>query len=194
MSDPVITPYGGAFIYYTCDRDPTSNEPLVYNDLNDLLLLWWNTANSTIFWCLDNTSGDMEWQQVITNETAAEIILTPTNLSLLKLALGYNIDSSRDYIQRTSPEFNTNYTPSATNDTFVSVTVNIVLSLLQSSTITAQVNTGSGFVIVATAENGSVALNNISTLSFIVPADATYKIVSGGTGTNTLNDIMELSL
>lgn len=194
MSDPVITNYGGAFIYYTCDRDPTSDEPLVYNGYSDLLLMWWNTANSTLFWCLNDTEAEMEWQQIITSNTAADIILTPENLLLLKLALGYQIDSIRSYLPRSTPSFNTNYTPSSTNDTFVLATVNISLSLLQSSTIIAQINSGSGFVTVATAANGSVAINNTSTLSFIVPANSTYKIVSSGTGSNTLNSIMELIL
>lgn len=194
MSDPVITPYGGAFIYYTCDRDPTATEPLVYNNYSDLLLLWWNTASSTLFWCLDNTSGDMNWQEIVTSETAADIILNPTNLALLKTAFGYNLNTSRSYASRSSPAFNTNYTPNATHDTFVLATVNISLSLLQSSTITAQINSGSGFVTVATAANSAVAINNTSTLSFWVPANSIYKIVSAGTGTNALNSIMELTM
>lgn len=195
MSDPVlVSMYGNAFIYYTCDRDPTSSEPLVYNGYSDLLLLWWNTEDSTLFFCLDDTLGSMDWQQVITNETAADIILTPDNLSLLKFALGYQIDTNRSYFNRSSPAFNTSYAPSSTNDTFVLATVNIVLSLLQSSTVTAQVNTGAGFVTVATAAPGGVAINDTRTLSFIVPANASYKIVSAGTGTNTLNGIVELTL
>lgn len=194
MSDPVITNYGGAFIYYTCDRNPTNDEPLVYNNYLDLLLLWWNTTDSTLFWCLNNSSEEMDWQQIITSETAAEVILNPENLGLLKTALGYQIDTPRSYSERSTPSFDTNYTPSATNDTFVIATVNIALSILQSSSVVAQVDIGSGFVTIATAASGSVAINNTSSLSFIVPAGATYKLLSSGTGTNTLNGIMELSL
>jgi hypothetical protein len=193
MGNPVLMTGYGAF-YYLCDRDPTSTEldvldPAnagvgVYVNIPDFKYYWFNTISNEIFWCTDNSFNAMIWHKMADN----------LNIDSILSSSSWKLNSSRSYVERSTPAFNTNYTPSVTNDTFVLATVNIVLSILQSSTITAEIDTGSGFVTVATAANDAVAINNTSTLSFIVPAGATYKIVSAGTGTNTLNSIMELSL
>jgi len=193
MGNPVLMTGYGAF-YYLCDRDPTSTEldvldPVnagvgVYVNIPDFKYYWFNTVSNEIFWCTDNSLNAMIWHRVA-NDLNIDSILSNSS---------WEINSSRSYSPRSTPAFDTNYTPSLTNDIFVLATVNIVLSVLQSSTITVEVDTGSGFVAISTAAPGGIAINDTRTLSFIVPKGATYKIVSAGTGTNTLNSIMELTL
>lgn len=176
MSDPVFV-NNAAYTYFTCDRDPTSDEPIV-SDIGfptNWLFFWWNTTTSTLSFCSDGSAIPLVWN-IFTVNAPASLINTQRDYSPVSLA------------------FNTNRTPSTTNDTWVLCNVNIVLSILQSSTITAQVNTGSGFITVASASNSGVAITTSSCLSFPVPANSIYKIVSGGTGTNSIISIFELSL
>lgn len=177
MGNPVLTTGYGAF-YYLCDRDPTSTEldvldPAnsgigVYVNIPDFKYAWFNTTSNEIFWCTDNTFNAMIWKKAANNINFDSLL--PSSLA------DSQINTSRSYSPRSTPAFNTDYAPSTTNDVFVLATVNIALAILQSSTVTAQVDTGSGFVTIASAARGSVVINDTFTLSFIVPKGATYKL------------------
>ncbi|TAL08152.1 MAG: hypothetical protein EPO02_13680 [Nitrospirae bacterium] len=112
---------------------------------------------------------------------------TSSNLISVKL------DTSRSYSPQTIA-FSTPRTPSITNDTFVVCNVTMGLTAIQSSTIQAQVNSGAGFVTIAQCSLSLIATTEGEALSFIVPANASYQIVSSGTGTNTIVSTMELTL
>lgn len=110
--------------------------------------------------------------------------------------------AQRDYSAVGSPAFNTSRTPSGSRDTFVIATVTMAVENDETSTITAQVDTGSGFVTIATTGHvfdvtgiGVGGTSTVSeTISFIVPANTAYKIVSSGTGANALDALQELSM
>lgn len=172
MSQPVLdqTTWG-----WTCDRDPTSTEP---NDTGILQYgnLWRNSTNNNLWFCLDSgdyNNNDLVWGFL------DKIVPNVPDIS---------------YSVRSSPSFGTSYSPSATNNVFVLATVNIQTTILQTGTINVQVDSGSGFSTISTIEKNSVLSNDTHTLSFIVPAGSTYQIIKSGTGTNTLNGIVELIL
>lgn len=107
---------------------------------------------------------------------------------------GIYIGIKRAYSLRGTPAFSTVYTPSTTNDVMVIAVVQMVTTVAQSSTISAQVNTGAGLTTIAQASQQLLASTGIQTLSFVVPANSTYQLLSAGTGTNTIVTINELLL
>jgi hypothetical protein len=118
MSNPVVNIYGSAFIYYTCDRDPTNNEPMVYNGYSNLLLFWWNTVNNKLFWCIDTTSNSMVWiNQINSNNlssslSALGIVSPPTpigtdNQIIVTPGTGtYTFSTPQNINSGASPQFN----------------------------------------------------------------------------------------
>lgn len=181
MSDPVISTF--PYLYYTADRDPTSSEPLVYNGHPTLIFIWFNTATVDLFWCMDNTTDAMKWSKMVSPQNALSVLT----------ALGWNINSNRSIHTVSSPAFNSPRTPSAISDTFTTASVQMVNTLLTTSTITVQVDTGSGYNTVATIGMSGLAATNTQAVSFIVPANSAYKILQSGSGTNTLISITETS-
>jgi len=183
MADPVYN--GNSPSYFMCDRDPTASEPNVSSIPfpSDWLIGWWNQTDNTYWLCFDLTADSLVCHEIADSG----------NFESLLSNMGWKINTNRNY-SSVSLSFNTNRMPSATNDVFVNAVVNIQLSALQSSTIEAQVDTGSGFSAVASLANASIATNNTATLSFIVPVGASYKLVSSGTGTTSIVSINELPL
>lgn len=184
MSDPVLVgEYGNAFIYYTCDRDPTSSEPLIYNGYSDLLLLWWNQTTNSLFWLVNDTANSLIWEEQVFTSSLPSILSS----------LGWSINTNRSYSSRGSPAFNTSYTPSSTNDTMVSAIVNCVSTLVTPGTVLFQVNTGSGFITIGEFSISGVAASNFGTITCLVPADSQYKLLNSS-GTATIISLNEISL
>lgn len=185
MANPVLV-YNAAYIYFTCDRDPTATETIVsaVGIPANWLFYWWNTTTNDIFVCQNGSATPLVWWKQISSLNLAATIGS---------SLGWHINSNRAYAPITLA-FNTARTPSATNDTFVIVSVQMALALLQNSTVTAQVDSGSGFSTIATMTLSGQVLTDTKAFSFLVPANAQYKIISAGTGTNTITSINELSM
>jgi hypothetical protein len=164
----LITGYGA--FYYACDRDPTGTEPDIYTGYPDFLYSWWNQTSGQIWWCQNNTVSPLQW-----NST--------------------QIGMQRNYSIRTSPAFNTSYTPNTMLDTLVVATVSLGVTLLLPSQINAEVDTGSGFVTVGyVALSGLTVSGDTRTMTFLVPANAAYKIVNvSGGGNNSLISLLELT-
>lgn len=180
-------------INYVCVRDPTAAEPLIYNNL-PFLPLWWQTATSSDSWTtyttqdfwlgVNNTTDAMVWWKMIFD----------VNILSVLDSQGWEINTPRSYAHRTSAAFNTSYTPSVTNDTQVLATVSLTSTLLTSATIDIEIDSGSGFVIVASGSLSGLAASDSKPFSFIVPANSAYKIVSASGASNSITSIYELSL
>lgn len=110
-----------------------------------------------------------------------------------RINLGININSTRNY-SSVSLAFNTSRTPNATNDVLVICSLREIVTVLQSSTINIQVDTGSGFTTIETFAISGVAADITTGFSFVVPMNCSYKIISSGTGTNSISSIYELTL
>lgn len=182
MSDPVlVNDYGNAFLYYTCDRDPTSSEPLTYNGYSNLLMYWWNTTSGDIFQCVNNTSSSMIWQKICSSSNILSLISNS----------GWNINTSRSYSLRSSPSFSTSYTPSITNDTTVIAVLSLTSTLLTSATVEFQVNSGSGYITIGESSISGLAATNIQTITCFVPANSEYQLINSS-GTASIVSLNEL--
>lgn len=116
--------------------------------------------------------------------------------STAKSILGLNINSNRSYVSQ-SLSFSTPRTPSTTQDTLVIATLNSNATTLQTGTFDIQVNTGSGFVTIASINNDNEATTTQifeEPTTFIVPANSSYQILESGTATNTITSVYELTL
>jgi hypothetical protein len=182
LSDPTMSPYSPEFFYYLCDRDPTNNEPDCYGGYDGLIYFWWNTTTLDLFICTNNMDNtNLSWEK-----------WTTSNNILTILAQTWGLNTSRGYVQRSSPAFSTSYTPSTTNDTQVIATVSLTSTLLATAQVNVQVNTGSGFVTIAENSLSGVAATTIRSVTFTVPANASYQLVSVS-GTASITQVMELT-
>ena len=177
MSQPVYDWMNGGL---TADHDPTANEPWD-NGIIQYGVEWRNTVNDTIWFCTaapNTTYGDpsvntdLEWKYLGTLKDSAPMAKTIHSVS--------------------SPAFSSPRTPNANADVHVNAIVGISITVLQTSTISAQVDTGSGYVTVAQWSIGSLSLSGLSnTLSFLVPAGAAYKLTASGNGTTSISSLLE---
>ena len=180
MSDPyLVMDYGQTYIYYTCDRDPTSNEPLVMQGYSNMLMFWWNQTTNSVWQCVVNTVP-MVWNEIADSANILGI-----------LGASWGINTSRSYVQRSSPAFDTPYMPSATNDTNVIATVSLTSTLLTAAEVDVQINTGSGFVTLIQESMSGISASSTCPLAFTVPAGASYRLTSIS-GTTSIVQIMEL--
>lgn len=185
MANPVLVT-NCTYIYFTCDRDPTGTEPIVsaVGIPSNWLFYWWNTITNDVFSCQNGSATPLVWWKHITSLNLA---------SSVSSTLGWKINSSRSY-SSVSLAFATARTPSATNDTLVIASLQANVALLQTSTMNVQIDSGSGFTTISTLTFTGVVSTKTDTVSFIVPANAQYKLLSSGTATNTITSIFELSL
>lgn len=146
----LITGYG--MFYYACDRDPTDTESDIYTGYPDFLITWWNQTSGQIWWCNNNTTTPLQWQST-------------------------RIGMSRDYVMRVSPAFSTSYQPNIMLDTLVTAIVSLTSALLTSSEVNAQIDAGNGFLTRETAGLSGLVGTSIATLSFLVPAGASYQLI-----------------
>ncbi len=178
--------YSTQYIYFTNTVDPTGTEPVVsgFSLPANWLFYWWNTATNDIFYCVDATATPLVWIKEV----------NATNIAAVLLALGWKINTTRAYTTPTLT-FNTPRTPNATNDTFVVANVTMAITLLQNCTISAQIDSGSGYGVIAQCSLTVAAASTMgAALSFLVPANLPYKLVSSGNGTNTIVNAHELTM
>lgn len=185
MASPVLV-YNTQYIYFTNNIDPTGTEPVVssYNLPSNFLFYWWNTSTNDIFYCANPSESPLVWKKEVNS----------SNIASALLFFGWKINTARGY---TSPSivFGTGRTPNATNDTFVIVNVTMGITLLQNCSISAQIDAGGGFIERARCSLSVAAASTVGdALSFIVPAGSAYKLVSSGSGTNTIISTQELTL
>lgn len=177
MAQPIYDWMNGGL---TADHDPTSNEPWDQGIIQ-YGCLWRNYNNNTIWFCTaapNVTYGDptvntqLQWRYLSGLKSSAPSTKTLHSVS--------------------SPAFNSPRTPNANADVHVNAIVGISITILQTSLITAQVDTGSGYVTVGQWGLGALALSGATnTLSFLVPAGATYRLMASGTGTTSVSAIIE---
>ena len=185
MADPVLI-HNASYIYFTDTRNPTGTEPIVsgYGIPSNWLFHWWNTSTNDIFYCQDGSATPLVWIKEVNS----------SNLAILLSSIGWHLNTSRSY-SSPSISFGTGRTPNVTNDTFVICNITMAITLLQNCTITVQVDAGSGYTTRSqTSLNVAAASTVGQSLSFIVPANSAYKLVSAGSGTNTIVSTMELTL
>jgi hypothetical protein len=183
MSDPqIVDTYGNVLIYYVCDRDPTPSEPLVYNNYEYLLLFWWNTSTNSMFWSANTTADSMIWIEEASNANILSILDT----------LGWEINTNRDYSSQTLA-VNTGRTPSATNDTNVTITFSHTSTLLTAATVTVDVNTSGSWVTIAQSGLSGLAATSTAVVTVLVPKNAQYRWTSSS-GTNSVTSIYEISM
>jgi hypothetical protein len=171
MANPTYDWYSGGL---TADHNPGASEP--WDGIIQYGIFWRNYVNNTLWFCTsapnsDNT--DLEWMYWATLSGAP-----PANKTIHSVS---------------SPAFNSPRIPSVSKDSHVNALVGISITVLQSSLITAQVDTGSGYVTIAQWGLGALALSGASnTLSFFVPAGATYRLMASGTGVTSISSILEV--
>jgi len=177
MAQPVYDWMNGGL---TADHDPTSSEP--WDDgIIQYGCQWRNSINNRIWFCTaaPNTSyGD----PAVNTQLVWKFLKT----------LEDSVPASKTLHSVSSPAFNSPRTPNVNADVHVNALVGISVTVLQTSVITAQVDTGSGYITVGQWGVGGLALSNATnTLSFLVPAGATYRLMASGTGTTSVSTIIE---
>ena len=108
------------------------------------------------------------------------------------------LSSWRNYTAREA-SFNTQYTPSTTNDVLVCATINFSMSLGEDGSVLAQFDNGSGFITIATCSLGNTSnlIGNISSdipITFIVPMGGVYKLIQSGDNISTITSVYEFLL
>lgn len=188
MADPVFTSssFGNSFIYYTCDRDPTGSEPLVYNNIPGLTIFWWNTVSNNWFRCINNTADSMVWVKIADSG----------NFSDMLSDAGVSVPVSRIRTLRNSPAFNTAYRPSTTRDVEVNFTLNVTSILSFSSTVNIQISLDNSnwTTISSIVRNLSLAVNLNDLITFTVPVGSYYRIVQAAGSVASIVSIYELLL
>lgn len=167
----VPVPKGGSSETLVCDRDPTIDEPLEYG-LVQKNSLWENTTTRKFFRCYNDTPAALIWDRITVNS---------------------NVNIPRSYSPQ-SLSFGVERIPNINNDVFVTVSTQMSLTSLQSSTISFQIDSGSGFINIANITSSLSTITKVDVISFIVPAGSKYKLVSSGTGINSIISASELVL
>lgn len=140
----------------------------------------------------------------LSSEALLAISRGGTNASTAAVArtnLGINVNSARSY-SLVVLAFNTGRTPSTTQDTLVIATVEMDFDDGEDSTITFQIDDGGGYDSIYSLGGmfnpSGIGVSGTAvsrqTMTVIVPANSIYKIISAGTGNNTIETINELTL
>lgn len=172
-----------AFFYDT--RDPNSGDDSYVNSLpfgTEFMCYWWNQTSGDIFQMTNWGNTPLVWTKFANNQNV---------LAMLNSA-GWLINTSRSYSQRSSPAFSTSYTPSTTNDTQVIAVISLTSTVLLAAQVNIQVNTGSGFSTIAEEGLSGLAATSVRSITFTVPANASYQLVSVS-GSTSITQIKELS-
>jgi hypothetical protein len=178
MAQPIFDWMNGGL---TGDHDPGTNEPWD-NGIIQYGVEWRNSNNDNIWFCTGSPHTDSEDPDI------------NTGLSWKFLGqLQSSAPAQKTIHSVSSPSFNSPRTPSSTLDVDVNAILGISVTVLETSTITAQVDTGSGYTTVGQWSIGLLSLSGlVNTLSFKVPAGAAYKLIASGTGTTSIVSLLEI--
>ena len=144
-----------------------------------------------------NAQVDTYWTSLMASYVKTRTV-APINAALKTAidAIGTvgNINTTRPYTKRSPAAFNVSYTASTTRDAYVLAVIKSSLTVVQNTKVEFQVDYGSGFITLAVIANdiGLLIPGRTDTLAVKVPANCPYKIISSGTGINTLVSIQEL--
>jgi hypothetical protein len=134
---------------------------------------------------VNNTADAMVWNRIVTD----------ANILTVLDSAGWEINTSRGYVDESGWGFNTTRLPSITNDTAISFSATFTNTLLTTCTLNFQISADNiTYVTIATLANLTEAVNSI-TLSAnpTVPAGYYYRLATSGSGTITLINLQELS-
>jgi|SRR5271154_3219822 len=182
-------------INYVATRDPTSSEPLIYNDLPFLMLLWQNASSSDawetyatndFFMCANNTADSQVWWRMVFD----------ANILAILFAAGWQINTPRGYSDQSSLGFNISRQPSATNDVSLSCSVTLANTLLTTATVEIQISLdNSTFITICTLANLTEEVNSSTySTNLTIPSGYYYQLTTSGSGTHTLVNLQELIL
>lgn len=184
MANPVLV-YNASYIYFTCDRDPTTSEPIVSaaGIPSNWLFYWWNLTTNDIFVCQDGSASPLAWFKQANSANIA---------SMIGSSLGWDLNTPRAYTPVTLA-FNTARAPSETNDVLVLANISQTSTLIASSNITVQIDSGSGFEDKANLILSGVAASLTQCCTFLVPKGSSYKIIKSS-GAGSIAAINEITL
>jgi hypothetical protein len=170
---------------YVATRDPTINEPLIYNGYPYLQQLWqtvesvddFATFTTTGYWLSpDNTASALIWWKMVFD----------ANILSVLSARGWKINTTRGYTDQSSLGFNAPRRPSLTNDTAINV------SVLLDNTNPVNFQISPDGVTYETISTLAIQSNTCSE-SVILPAGYYYQLTVSGGATPTLVILKELS-
>jgi hypothetical protein len=96
MSDPIFV-NDFPFLYFTCDRDPTSSESIVTLNTGSIagLFFWWNQTSNNLFFNTQNVENDLLWHNLNgTSIEAAANIADVANNATNNLPTNYDASTS----------------------------------------------------------------------------------------------------
>lgn len=184
--DPVLYQSTGGV--YMAPRAPTSNEPLVINNLAPSYE-WIDTTNWDFYRNQNPDRTAATWIKMISVLNIADNL--PSNLLTtddLVENLPVNLQDtqvgiSRSYSDLNSPAFNTAYQPSTVRDSFIAARFSLTSTLLTAADITAEVDSGSGYAAVGECSLSGLAASSKCVISIIVPKSSSYRFIQvSGTG------------
>lgn len=157
-------------------------------------------SGSATGWSQKNTT---DFVSSISTQSPNQILVGPTSgasaAPTFRALVPGDIPNLSGYLQLptayttvSSPAFSTPRTPSSTRPTLVTANVQMTLTLIQTSTINAQVNTGSGYVTIQSRSLSLLGTTSIDSFSFWVPSGASYQLTTIG-GTTAINSILEMT-
>lgn len=185
------TIFPGSQQIWTCSGAPSSTIVLGQGgtlNFGDIII----DSNTSYEYITTSTGTFDPVLQTYTGCTFNNVIFNANILTSIASS-GWNINTSRSYIQRSSPAFNTSYTPNTTNDVMVSCVINVTSTLLTPGTVLFEINPGSGFVTIGEASASGVAASIFQTITHLIPANSQYKLVNSS-GTASIISIYELTM
>lgn len=157
-------------------------------------------STSATGWSQKNTS---DFVSSVSTQAANQILAGPASgaaaAPAFRTLVSADIPSLSGYLQPPtayttvlSPAFSTPRTPSSTRPTWVTANVQMTLTIIQTSTINVQVNTGGGYVTIQSKSLSLLATTSVNSFGFWVPAGSSYQLTASG-GTTSIVSIWEMS-
>lgn len=171
-------------VTFDADRDPTSTEPVIAALLPDgWFVTWENTVSTDTYDCKACIQGSMLWEKRIYS----------TNLVSTLASLGWQVNTARNYSTITL-DLNASRTPSATNDILVVANISHSNISITTTEVDGQIDTGNGagFTTISSTQMAGPLPTIVIPITFLVPAGASYQLVSSGNGIVTILSINEI--
>lgn len=192
--DPVLYQSTGGI--YEAPRAPTSNEPLLINNLVPSYE-WIDTSKWDFYRNINPDKYNAEWVLMLTPLNLAENLssdlITTENLveNLPENLQNTQIGLARNFSTLSSPAFNTEYQPSTVRDVTIVARFSFPNTLLTAGDVTAEENTGSGYEQIGECAISGLATTFKCTISFPVAVGATYRFIQVS-GTSSIISVKKL--